>query len=134
MKTFQQFEKENSESPDLSEAMTMAQRMKMKQAFKRNRAKIMLGRKKAAKKLASPEKLKIRANKQAREILIKKILKDKNKADLSFSGRQALEKKIDKKKAAIAKIAKKLLPGIKLKDREKLKNKNMPKGTGISEK
>jgi len=130
MKTFQQFEKENSESPDLSEAMTMAQRMKMKQAFKRNRAKIMLGRKKAAKKLASPEKLKIRANKQAREILIKKILKDKNKADLSFSGRQALEKKIDKKKAAIAKIAKKLLPGIRLKDREKLKNKNAPKGQG----
>ena len=131
MKTFQQFEKENSESPDLSEAMTMAQRMKMKQAFKRNRAKIMLGRKKAAKKLASPEKLKLRANKQAREILIKKILKDKNKADLSFSGRQALEKKIDKKKAAIAKIAKKLLPGIKLKDRQKLKkNSNAPMGQG----
>ena len=130
MKSFKNHVEETSESPDLSEAMTMAQRMKMKQAFKRNRAKIMLGRKKAAKKLASPEKLKIRANKQARDILIKKILKDKNKADLSFSGRQALEKKIDKKKAAIAKIAKKLLPGIKLKDREKLKNRNMPKGQG----
>jgi len=130
MKSFKTHVEETSESPDLSEAMTMAQRMKMKQAFKRNRAKIMLGRKKAAKKLASPEKLKIRANKQAREILIKKILKDKSKADLSFSGRQALEKKIDKKKAAIAKIAKKLLPGIKMKDREKLKNKNAPKGQG----
>ena len=131
MKSFKTHVEETSESPDLSEAMTMAQRMKMKQAFKRNRAKIMLGRKKAAKKLASPEKLKLRANKQAREILIKKILKDKNKADLSFSGRQALEKKIDKKKAAIAKIAKKLLPGIKLKDREKLKkNSNAPMGQG----
>ena len=130
MKSFKNHVEETSESPDLSEAMTMAQRMKMKQAFKRNRAKIMLGRKKAAKKLASPEKLKIRANKQARDILIKKILKDKNKADLSFSGRQALEKKIDKKKAAIAKIAKKLLPGIRLKDRDKLKNKNVPMGKG----
>ena len=130
MKSFKNHVEETSESPDLSEAMTMAQRMKMKQAFKRNRAKIMLGRKKAAKKIASPEKLKIRANKQARDILIKKILKDKNKADLSFSGRQALEKKIDKKKAAIAKIAKKLLPGIRLKDRDKLKNKNAPMGKG----
>jgi len=130
MKSFKNHVEETSESPDLSEAMTMAQRMKMKQAFKRNRAKIMLGRKKAAKKLASPEKLKIRANKQARDILIKKILKDKSKADLSFSGRQALEKKIDKKKAAIAKIAKKLLPGIRLKDRDKLKNKNAPMGKG----
>ena len=130
MKSFKTHVEETSESPDLSEAMTMAQRMKMKQAFKRNRAKIMLGRKKAAKKLASPEKLKIRANKQARDILIKKILKDKNKADLSFSGRQALEKKIDKKKAAIAKIAKKLLPGIRLKDRDKLKKNNVPMGKG----
>lgn len=130
MKSFKNHVEETSESPDLSEAMTMAQRMKMKQAFKRNRAKIMLGRKKAAKKIASPEKLKIRANKQARDILIKKILKDKSKADLSFSGRQALEKKIDKKKAAIAKIAKKLLPGIRLKDRDKLKNKNAPMGKG----
>lgn len=130
MKSFKNHVEETSESPDLSEAMTMAQRMKMKQAFKRNRAKIMLGRKKAAKKLASPEKLKIRANKQARDILIKKILKDKNKADLSFSGRQALEKKIDKKKAAIAKIAKKLLPGIRLKDRDKLKKNNVPMGKG----
>ena len=130
MKSFKNHVEETSESPDLSEAMTMAQRLKMKQAFKRNRAKLMLGRKKAAKKLASPEQLKIRANKQARDILIKKILKDKNKADLSFSGRQALEKKIDKKKAAIAKIAKKLLPGIRLKDRDKLKNKNVPMGKG----
>ena len=131
MKSFKKFNDENSDSPDLSEAMTMAQRMKMKQAFKRNRAKIMLGRKKAAKKLASPEKLKLRATKQAREIIIKKILKDKSKADLSFSARAALEKKVDKKKAAIQKIAKKLLPGIKLKDREKLKGKaSQPKGQG----
>ena len=131
MKSFQEFEKEISESPDLSEAMTMAQRMKMKQAFKRNRAKIMLGRKKAAKKAASPEKLKLRATKQAREIIIKKILKDKSKADLSFAGREALEKKVDKKKAAIQKIAKKLLPGIRLKDKEKLRNRsNQPKGKG----
>ena len=128
MKSFKDFHDENPVSSDFSEAMTMAQRMKMKQAFKRNRAKIMLGRKKAAKKLASPEKLQLRARKQAREIIIKKILKDKSKADLSFAGRQALEKKVDKKKAAIAKIAKKLLPGIKIKDREKLKNKsNSPK-------
>ena len=73
MKSFKDFHDENPVSSDFSEAMTMAQRMKMKQAFKRNRAKIMLGRKKAAKKLASPEKLKLRAQKHAREIIIKKF-------------------------------------------------------------
>lgn len=110
MLTFQQFE-----------ALTAKQRMKMKIAMKKNKAKIALGRKKAAKKLASPDQLKKRSEKAARQLLLKKILKDRGKEDLSFSQRQEIEKKLDKKKAAIKKIAKKLLPTIKAKDRSKLK-------------
>ena len=105
------------------EAMTMAQRMKMKAAFNKNKGKIALGKKKAAKKLASPEKLKARAQKQARDIIIKKkILKGKSKADLGFAARTDLEKKVDKKKGAINKIAKKILPAVKQADKLKLKN------------
>ncbi len=103
------------------EAMTMAQRMKMKAAFKKNKGKIALGKKKAAKKLASPEKLKARAQKQARDIIIKKILKGKSKNDLGFAARTDLEKKVDKKKGAINKIAKKILPAVKKADKLKLK-------------
>ena len=106
-----------------NEAVTMATRMKMKKAMKKNKAKIALGRKRAAKKLASPEKLKKKANKAAREVLTKKILKGKKKGDLSFAARSDLEKKLAKKKGAIQKIAKKLLPTIKKKDRAKLKGK-----------
>ena len=105
-----------------TEAASARTRMKMKIAMKKNKAKIALGRKKAAKKLASPEQLKKRAEKTARNMLLKKILKDRGKEDLSFSGRQDIEKKLDKKKAAIKKIAKKILPSIKAKDRAKLKN------------
>jgi hypothetical protein len=117
--TVEQFE----EMVDTDEALTTAQRMKMKATFRKNKAKIALGKKKAAKKLASPEKLKARAEKQAREILIKKILKDKSKSDLGFAGRTDLVKKLSKKKGAIKKIAKKLLPQVKAADREKLKGK-----------
>lgn len=113
---------------EFNEAMTTSQRLKMKAAFKKNKAKIMLGRKKAAKKLASPEKLKARAEKQARNILIKKILKDKNKADLGYSARADLEKKLAKKKGAIKRIAKKLLPSVKKADKLKLKKIKDPKG------
>lgn len=102
------------------EALTPKQRMKMKIAFKKNKAKIALGRKKAAKKLASPDQLKKRAEKQARNLLLKKILKDRSKDDLSFAQKQEIEKKLDKKKGAIKKIAKKLLPSVKAKDRAKL--------------
>ena len=94
MKTFKEF-------ADQDEAMSMATRMKMKAAFKKNKAKIKLGRKKAAKKLASPEKLKARAQKQAREIIIKKLLKGKSKGDLGFAARTDLEKKVEELKRAL---------------------------------
>ena len=113
MKSFKEFD----------EAATQAQRQKMKQAFKRNKAKIARGKKLAAKKLASPEKLKAKAQKKARDILVKKITQDKDKGDLSYSARQSIEKKVDAKSAVIKKLAKKLLPAIKKADREKLKKK-----------
>ena len=103
------------------EALTPAQRMKAKVNFKKNKAKIMLGRKKAAKKLASPDQLKSRAEKAARNLLLKKILKNRGKEDLSFAQKTEIEKKLAKKKGAIKKIAKKLLPKIKAADRAKKK-------------
>ncbi len=54
MKSFKEY-------TDAQEALTIAQRQKMKAAFRKNKAKIMIGRKKAAKRLASPEKLKKRS-------------------------------------------------------------------------
>lgn len=108
-----------------NEVATLAQRQKMKAAFRKNKAKIALGRKKAAKKLATPDQLKKRAAKQARNFLIKKLTKGKDKGQMSFSQRAALEKQLEKKKGAIQKIAKKLLPKVKQADRAKLKT---PKG------
>jgi protein subunit release factor A len=113
MKSFKEYTAAN-------EALNMAQRQKRKAAFRKNKAKIMIARKKASKKLASPEKLKARAQKAARQLIIKKILKNKGKDDLSFAARQELEKKVDKKKSAINRIAKKLLPQVKKNDRAKL--------------
>lgn len=126
---------EDVEEEGVEEAMTMAQRLKMKASFKKNKAKIALGKKRAAKKLASPEKLKSKANKKARDILTKKLLKGKSKNDLSFAGRQGLEKKLDKKSGVIKKIAKKLLPSVKKADKAKLsKNKDKKKEKKESEK
>ena len=121
MKSFKEFN-------DANEALTISQRQKRKASFRKNKAKIMIARKKASKKMASPEKLKGRAEKQARNLIIKKILKNKSKNDLSFAARVDLEKKVAKKSAAIKKIAKKLLPMVKKADRAKMKNKNKTPG------
>ena len=124
MKSFKEHSAELSEdSVDFSEAMSLQHSMKMKAAFRKNKAKIALGKKKAERKLATPEKLQKRAERHARDLLVKKILKDKDKSDLSYAGREGIEKKLKNKKAAIKKIARKLLPQIKKADRAKLKQK-----------
>lgn len=105
------------------EAMSMQTRMKMKRAAKKNKGKMKIARMKAAKKKANPEKLKQRAMKQARNILIKQLMKGKGKDELSFGQRQGLEKKLDAKKGKIKQLAKKLLPSIKKKESEKFAKK-----------
>ncbi len=101
------------ESAPATEALTMQQRLARARSLKKNKAKIAIGRKKAARKIADMETLKKRARKQARNLLLKKITKDIPKGELSFARRQSIEKQLDKKKAVIDKIAKKLLPKVR---------------------
>ena len=105
------------------EALTIAQRMKKSRMMKAKGKIIARKRAISMKKKKTPEKLKKTAQKQARDMLAKKILKDKKKADLSISGKENLEKKLNKKKALIKKIAKKMLPKIKQAENERLAKK-----------
>ena len=111
---FKQFISEN-----VDEALTMQQRLNLKRSFKKNKAKIALGRKRAEKRVASMDVLKKRARKQARDVLLKKLTKDIPKDDLSFARRQELEKKLDKKKGVIDRLSKKLIPQVRKKEIER---------------
>ena len=92
----------------LDEIMTKMARMKRARMMKVKGKQIARKRKLAMKRKANPEKLKKRAMKKARDIVAKKILKDRSKSDLSISGKENLEKKLNKKKGIIAKIAKRM--------------------------
>ena len=61
--------------------------------------------------------------KKARDIVAKKILKDKDKSDLSIAAKETLEKRLAKKKAVIAKIAKRILPKVRDAENERLAKK-----------
>lgn len=98
---------------DVEEAVTMQQRRKMALAMRRNKAKMKMARKRASMRVASLEKLKKRARKKAREFLLKRISKDIPKSELTYAKRQELEKRLDKMKGAIDRIAAKLLPKIR---------------------
>ena len=107
----------------LDEIMSKSARMKKSRAMKQKSKQIARKRKISMKRKADPEKLKLRAVKKAREIITKKILKDRSKSDLSQKGKESLEDKLNKKKALIKKIAKKLLPKIKKAETERMAKK-----------
>ena len=112
------------EETEIDEFLTPSMRSKMAMAMKRAAGKIALGKKKAANKIASSEVLMKRAMVAARKAFEKKILKDKSKDDISYGSRGALEKQLDKKGAAIKKLAKKLFKDIKKKEKAKFASSN----------
>lgn len=107
-----------------NEALDIQTRMKMKANLRKNKAKIAMGRRKAARRIADKGKIEKRAKRQARAAVLAKILKDKDKSDLSYGARAAAEKRLDSKKNVIARLARKLIPVVRKADREKFKNKD----------
>ena len=104
-----------------NEALDMTQRLARGRMFKKNKAKIALGRKRAQRKIASMDTLKKRARKAARNVLLKKLTKDTPKGELSLSRRQDIEKRLEKKKNVIDKLSRKLLPQVRKKEMERKK-------------
>jgi hypothetical protein len=108
---------------ELEEVLDIQTRMKMKQSMRKNKAKIAMGRRRAARRIAGTEKLKKRAQRQARKAVMNKILKDRSKDDLSYGARANIEKQVNRRATVIARMAKKLLPKVRQAERSKMKPK-----------
>jgi DNA primase catalytic subunit len=101
--------------------LTPQQRIQRGRIMKRLAPKIAMKRKIAMKKKATPEKLKVRAMKQARDVVRAKFVKGKSYQELSYAEKIQLDKKVETKQAMIKKIAKKLLPKIKKAEAQRVK-------------
>jgi len=99
--------------------LSIATRRKLARAAKRTAKKRQLKKKLLAKRPKSVEKLKNSAKKAAKNVLVKKLTGGKSYSDLSMSQKQTIDNKL--KPAIIAKVAKKLLPKVKAKEKERLK-------------
>lgn len=83
--------------------------------------KIQKKREISMRKKASSTQLKMRAQKKATAIVRNKFIPDgQDYASMSYAQKIQLDKKVEKKKAAIKKIAKKVLPQIKRDEAERL--------------
>ena len=122
MQTFKNF-LESTKSEVVTEILNPAQRMRLKARLKKSKAKIALGRKRNARKLADKERLKNRASRAARAAVVKKVLKGKKKGDLSYAARANVEKLVANRGGVVKRLAKRLLPKVRQKDRAKFKKK-----------
>ena len=104
----------------MDEALTPAQRLKRSRVMKQKTKIIQRKRAIAMKKRAPSEVIQKRALKKARDVLTKKILNNKSKSELGYGELDQLDKKLDKKKAVIKKIAKKMLPQLKKAEKERI--------------
>ena len=104
---------------DVDEALNCQQRRARARAMKKNKAKIAMGRRRAARKAADPKRLMKRASKAAINTLFKKLAKGQTRSDLPAGRRQEIEKRIEKMKPRVDKIARKMLPQIRKMEKER---------------
>jgi hypothetical protein len=111
---------EEVQEDEQQEALDLQTRRKLAIAMKRNKAKIKRAKEIASKKRAPKEKIEKRAKKQAINIIKKKLANGKDPSKLSLSARQDIEKRAEKKKAVINKLAKRLFKKVRKDDMAKL--------------
>jgi nicotinic acid mononucleotide adenylyltransferase len=106
---------------ELDEALTRAQRIQRSRIMKRARFKILRGKERAERKTAPMAVLRKRARKDALKFLKKKFTKSRDYEELSAGEKEVIDKRIEKlSPRVIASIARKLLPSVRKRDRERL--------------
>lgn len=113
-----------NESVEVDEALSPTQRRARGRQMKRMKTRIEVGREKAARRMASQDKLQTRARRAARKKLFQKLTKGIPKSELTFQRRQEIEKRLDKMKSRIDRIAQKMLPAARKAEMERLRNRN----------
>lgn len=110
----------------IDEALTTQQRIQRGRIMKKIKHKIALGRKKAARRMASKETLEKRALRQSRLNIFKKLTKGMDKSELSYSRRAELEKRLGtpSMKRKIATMAKRMFKDVKKKEVERKRGGN----------
>ena len=110
-----------SEDTDIDEALSVSTRLKKARDIRRNKAKIALGRARAARRFASKEVLERRARKAAYKVFYNKIIKDIPKDKLSPQRKAEIEKRLKSPafQARIDKMARKLVKDVRKKEMER---------------
>lgn len=114
----------DQDESDLDEVLDIRQRKARAISLRKNKSKIAMGKRRASKKIASNDKLKMRARKAARNQLAKKFAQDTPKSELSPARKAEIEKRLDKLKPRIDMMAKRMFKDIRKKEIAKKRGGN----------
>ena len=98
---------------DLDEVLSYSARRSKARSLKKNKARIKHGQRKQARKMADGDRLKDRAQRQARNSIFRKLSGGKSRGDVSIGKRMSIEKRLNKMSSKISRIAKKSLPTVR---------------------
>ena len=112
---------EPSACEDVDEALSVAARLQKARTFRKNKNKIALGRKRAARRFASNDVLKKRARKAAYKAAYNKITKDVPRDKLTPQRKAEIEKRLSKPafQKRIDKMSMKLIKDVRKKEMER---------------
>jgi hypothetical protein len=109
------------EALDEKAPLDIQQRRQRARTMKRYASRIARARERAAKRKASPEKLKVRARRKAREILRKKFMQNRNYDEMSPTEKIQLDKRLMRvPDSTINRIATRQLPAVRKAEMERL--------------
>ena len=113
------------ESAEVDEALSVSSRLKKGRDIRRNKAKIALGRSRAARRFASKKTLEKRARRHAYNAMYKKLTKNISKNDLSPQRKAELEKRLNSPafKNRIARMSKKMIKDVRKQEMERKRGK-----------
>jgi len=104
---------------EVDEALTLQQRRARGRKMKLKRRQIEVGRKRALKRAADPKRLKTRAEKAARNAIFRRLSKGKSRDEVPPQRKQEIERRMEKMKSRIQRLAVKLLPKVRQIDKER---------------
>lgn len=110
---------------EVDEALSLAARLKKSRTMKKFAARRHVGARRAMNRAADPSRLKKRAFKQARLQFFKKLSKGKSPTELTPQRRAEIEKRLDKMKGRIQKIAMRMIPQKRQQDKERRRSKDV---------
>jgi nicotinic acid mononucleotide adenylyltransferase len=116
------------ELDEARQPLTIGQRRRRAMTMRRYRSKIKMARERMKRRMAPPEKLKLRAQRKARGIIRDRLMKSKKYSEMSPAEKIALDKRLLRvSPAVIQRIARRQLPVVRKAEVQRLSDMNKAK-------